>query len=136
MKAKPAMCPRCQQSAPLSGDAARECAFERRYFSRVNWQCATVNALRTTIWRLADSGSRWAWHWRDDMGAGSIGCLWVPDDATAEGDGFYIIATWYKNRGKTDQLWRTTEGSDRVRLSLPEAEAAIEYYKETLDGPV
>jgi len=77
-------CKLCKGLSEKRKDLAPMCAFPRGVFSRDNWNCATMNALR---YLARERG----YISRDDLEAASIGVL-----RYSEG---YIVMTWYKERG-------------------------------------
>jgi hypothetical protein len=44
------------------------------------------------------------WEDRDDNRAASVGVIRIPDSDLKYQSG-YMVATWYKNRGTTGQMW-------------------------------
>lgn len=89
------------------------CAFGKNgVFKQDNWNCATMNVLREFAEELG-------FYHRDDMNAGSIG--FVPFE-----DG-YIVMTWYKNRGATDNAWIHFLDDPPRPVTEKDALAAIEY---------
>lgn len=109
-------CRMCRERGKTwAGDEPR-CAFENGLFSRDNWNCATMNALRERAEQLGSV-------FRDDLAAGSIGCVPFegPDDSG------YVVMTWYKDRGATgNAVVLRGDGGPRL-LTEQDALAALEY---------
>lgn len=83
-------CPRCiQQGWPENCGSPPECAFPRGWFEKENWNCATMNILRTQAERTTAYTS-------DDR----VAVLSMP--AQDDKDSGFILLAWYKNRGRTD----------------------------------
>lgn len=99
------------------------CAFEDNEFSSDNWNCATMNELRSISEEVGMG-------WRDDLSCGSIGYVpmdndYAPDDF--ETNGGYIVMTWYKERGRTGNAVFMTD-DETVPLTIKHAEVAIHAY--------
>ena len=84
----------------------RECAFKDGQFSPNNWNCGVLHVIRGAMY-YADQHEGWLY--RNDM-IGSYGVLivavpstdpTVPDDYDLSG---LLVANWYKDRGRTDDL--------------------------------
>lgn len=92
------------------GDNPR-CAFDAAgKFTKDNWNCATLNVLRTFAL------SRGLAHRRGDSGFASIPVL--------DESGTVIVLTWYKSRGCTTDAMIACDGFEPLHLST--AEYAIE----------
>jgi len=81
-----------------NGDDPR-CAFESNKFDNDNWNCATMNKLRSIA--SVDYGNRTTFWSRDDIISASIGVVKILDDTLPQVG--WIVMTWYKSRGKTGQ---------------------------------
>jgi hypothetical protein len=117
------ICELCEKD-PKPGHFAerRRCAFEAEEFSRDNWQCGTMNALR-------DAGE--AFSLRDDEQNGSICVVPIPwnDNQLAQG---YIVLGYYKNRGRTGSAVIVEEDEEPRRLTHSVAAlVAAEFLKAT-----
>lgn len=100
------------------------CAFPDGVFTSSNWQCATANALRSFAYEAFDKQDWGKFCTRCDDE--SIGILWIPDTDNENLRGFfYIVMTYYKDRGCTSSLHFALDGEVRP-LTLKEAEDAIE----------
>lgn len=116
-------CQLCTERGKTWNGSDPKCAFENGVFSTDNWNCATINKLREIC--SDDFGGKrtdTTWEFRDDMSAGSFGCIWVP-----EGDeqGFYIVMSWYKRRGRVAWAYRMCDDDEPRPITLDEAMAAI-----------
>lgn len=117
-------CKMCKERGkpPWFGDDPR-CAFESGVFNTDNWNCATMNALRDLAEKLGTT-------YRDDLAAGSIG--YVPFEN--EDYSGYIVMTWYKNRGRTDNAVVMWVDEPLRELTEEDALLALEQGKELLQG--
>lgn len=115
-------CPRCVARGKTWQGDDPVCAFgDDGIFRTDNWNCATMNALRD----LAERGDS-CWSRRDDMGAGSIGVVSVYDGSAEEDwQGFYIVMTWYKGRGRTSRAYAMEDDHEPRPLTLAQAEMAL-----------
>ncbi len=99
------------------------CAFEDvgdgldQEFCPSNWMCATMLLLR----------DRCLWRHREDLSAGSIGVLPIPD--AVDGCRGYLVLAWYKDRGSTGRAYILNEDDDAEPLLLSQAEAILEATK-------
>lgn len=89
-----------------------KCAWEMTDFSSDNWNCATANALRDLI----------DYNFRDDMFSGSIGVIHIPENDIVQG---YVVMSWYKERGRTAQIWLFNDDDMPRPLLLKEAEEIV-----------
>jgi hypothetical protein len=94
-----------------------KCAFESRTFDSNNWQCQTANELRDIM----------DWTDRDDLRAASVGVIRIPeygaeDNETDNIQQGYLVATWYKDRGTTGQMWVMWDDEPPELLTLDTAE--------------
>ncbi len=131
------LCNEFYQKYPLSSDGkhvlSREdnfestsdpikCAFSSKdgLFSNNNWCCETASKLRELV----------EYNDRDDNRSASIGVLRIPEhnsDAD-DNDGIqqgYIVASWYKDRGKTGQMWVMWDDDEPQRLNLKTVEFVL-----------
>lgn len=115
-------CPLCRERGKTWEGSDPVCAFtsgglENR-FSFINWNCATMNKLRNIAEKLGLT-------YRDNLGAGSFGAL------PFEGPNYqgYIVMTWYKNRGKTDNAILMCYDEPIRELTLDIAMEAIQYWE-------
>jgi hypothetical protein len=82
-------CPLCARDPHPPDSDPRRCAFAGDgTFLSDNWSCVTMLRLR----------DRCVWVRRDDLSAGSIGVMPIPDGLSRQG---YLVLTWYKERGAT-----------------------------------
>lgn len=117
-------CKMCRERGKTWQGDDPQCAFNGEYFNTVNWNCATMNALRERAEEIGTAR-------RDDNAAASIG--YVPfENGDDELGGGYVVMTWYKNRGRTgfaqvmsDDYWPRPL-TEKVALS------ALEYSKRWL----
>lgn len=84
------------------------CAFEEGHiFARGNWGCELMIQLRNKA-----------------MNEGH--CVWCEDQWIAtipiEGEGEFVVITWYKARGQTDNAFRIATDGDIEPLTLEVAE--------------
>ena len=108
---KPKICPLCaSRGRPADFGSAPVCAFTGAgKFRPNNWMCATMLALRTAC-TLRD---------RDDMSAGSIGVLRMPEDGVLPQG--WLVLTWYKDRGTTSGAVIVGDTAKRYELTLARA---------------
>jgi hypothetical protein len=110
-----AACKRCIERGKTWNGGDPKCAFESGVFDTDNWMCATMNALR-------DKAEDNRVYNNDQSGA------LLPD-----GEGSYIVLSWYKNRGRTEGAWVFDE-SDLERLTLENAEALLDGKEMTTEN--
>lgn len=107
-------CPRCVATGKPPNMATPTCAFTARgAFRPSNWSCSTMLALREAC----------AWRERDDLSAGSIGVVSVPDTGAAPQG--YLVLTWYKQRGTTPGAVILDSDGKQHRLTLKRAECVL-----------
>jgi len=105
----PKACPACKKRGKTWMGEDPDCAFMTGEFDPDNWNCATMNALRSL--EEIPQARRWCC---DDQSL-----LVFP----LEGE--FIILSWYKNRGRTDGAWMLY--SDLIEpLSLEAAERFLQ----------
>jgi hypothetical protein len=109
-----AVCKRCIERGKTWNGGDPKCAFESGVFDTDNWMCATMNALRdkaedNRVYNNEQSGAL------------------LPD-----GEGSYIVLSWYKNRGRTEGAWVFDE-SDIEPLTLENAEALLDGKEMTTE---
>ena len=108
-------CKRCvERGKPAHFGNDPRCAFESGVFSTDNWQCATMNQLHQICTQARE----------DDE---SIGYIRLPDSADV--DGFYIVMTWYKNRGATGNAVIMGDDYPVTELTLEIAELVLDARK-------
>ncbi len=76
-------CERCQKRVKDWNGDDPTCAFLGGVFNIENWNCATMNELRS----LAESSTVWS----EDNNFGVVPY-----------DGLFVLMKWYKRRGRTD----------------------------------
>lgn len=109
-------CKLCNERGQTWSGGAPKCSFENGIFSNEGWNCATANALRDL---LPDAGNHEYDTFRTRCDDESFGLLSVPDFG-------FIVMTWYKDRGRTGQIYYMMDEQKPRPLTLAEAEAAIE----------
>ncbi len=69
-----------------------------------------------------------AWGRRDDLSAGSIGVIDLPDDMGPANDGIrgYLVLTWYKERGATPGAIILADEGKQHALTLTRAQRILE----------
>jgi hypothetical protein len=117
-------CRLCEERGKTWEGSDPKCAFEKGVFTTNNWNCATLNKLRSISRELET-------YQRDDMSCGSIGYVpmsndYAPDDFDTYGG--YIVMTWYKDRGRTGNALFITD-EETIPLTLKHAELAIKTYE-------
>lgn len=108
-----------------------KCAFPNGVFSWDNWNCETVNILRTLAGEDDKDREYFHAYHRDDMRSASIGVLIIPGEDTEEDDGTqqgYLIMTWYKSRGATGQAYVMCDDIKPEPLTLKTAEFIIRNF--------
>lgn len=108
------------------------CAFEDgASFSRDNWNCATVNAIRDICYEGQRQLQRGVdYQYCDDQKYATINIhdILTDDETINLGDALWV--SWYKNRGRTDEMWMLG-GGDPPRLPTEQDCRIIirKYYK-------
>lgn len=112
--AKPWMCARCKAGSRDNGLSKRRCAFTKSgRFRKNNWCCETMMALRgAAVFRE-----------RDDLSAGSIAVLPVPDTLDVTG---WLSLSYYKDRGTSGGAVILGDEGQRHSLTLTRAERILE----------
>lgn len=119
-------CKMCNERGQTWSGGAPKCSFENGVFSNEGWMCATANALRDL---LPEPGQHDYSSFRTRCDDDSLGVLWVPEFG-------FIVMTWYKDRGRTGQIYYMMDEGTPRPLKLSEAESAIEIFtKEKATGP-
>jgi hypothetical protein len=130
---KDKVCSECKARGKIWNGSDPKCAFTGGAFNEKNWNCATVNILRFIIEAAFDDDHTTkvirhpAWKCRNDGGAGTIGVLLIPEEIDLPG---YIVMTWYKNRGKTEQAWVINDSNPPRALTIQEAELVITFFRD------
>ena len=124
------------------------CAFDHAgLFQTDNWNCATMNNLRTLAETLqeTDAGGYRRWGPTD----ASLCVIPIPDDTCypegvsypdpdwPEGRDFaagFIVLSFYKNRGRTAQAWVMWDDFPVRPLTLHDAEATLRAYHPALSS--
>jgi hypothetical protein len=102
-----------------------EPSLDTNIFNPENWQCATMTALR----ELSKSEKPGTFHYRDDFHGQSIGVVHVCcKDNEVYGPGFYIVMTWYKNRGCCAQAFIMDDERMPSKLTLSAAKLALKDF--------
>lgn len=112
-------CPRCRQSYPsrpadFNSDVV--CAFLSGKFSIDNWACATMQKLRSQ--EVLGSTNGYANHKFNEDENGAM----LPD-----GQGGFLILSWYKRRGRTQFARMLNVGAELRDVTLEDAERVIAY---------
>lgn len=106
-------CKLCKERGiPKHFGSPPKCAFKSKTFSGDNWNCATMNALRSICsdgytQGQTERGKTLVFSLRDDMDCGSIGVI------PCHEEGVYLVMTWYKQRGCTSDAILLTDGERR-----------------------
>ena len=87
-----------------------KCAFESGTFNGDNWQCATMNELRTMCGNYKNPN--------EDQYAEIL-------RASEDAECTHIVLTWYKCRGRTEGAWMLFDEKPPQPLTLEEAENII-----------
>jgi hypothetical protein len=109
-----------------------KCAFETSVFDPKNWNCATMNKLRS-IASAFDPDSLPAYQsfgWSTRFCDISLAVITV-----SESDNYgerFVVLSWYKERGRTGQAWVFCEDAEPERLTLEMAEIVIKQNRATL----
>lgn len=109
------------------------CAFTEGVFSPDNWNCQTVGKLRDLCYEGQEKMPAGVdYQYCDDQKYASIHIddVWVDDKWI----GLCLWITWYKNRGRTDDMWilnadKYNENPPR-RPTEVECLAVIDYYQK------
>lgn len=127
------VCRRCRERGrPSNFGSEPKCAWpDGGAFNPENWQCATANELRDLAYEAVGKNmwDRYCTRTEDE----SLAVLWVPSrevDGRFCGGAFFIVMTYYKDRGRTSGIHYALDGVIRP-LTLAEAEEAIEILIET-----
>lgn len=96
-------CTKCKDTPKFWKGADQKCAFSNGpEWSADNWNCATTGLIR----RLFDGSEDGTLpegvvlQWINDQNTGMICAQGIADDRPLS-----LWVTWYKNRGRTEQMW-------------------------------
>ena len=104
-----------------------KCAFEGFTFSALNWNCATMNRLRS-IARGEYKAAR--------CSPPALACAeddyvavipFIDDDLDMPR---FIVIGWYKSRGKTERAFIYRDGDHPENLPWQAAKTCIDYYEK------
>jgi hypothetical protein len=109
---KEGSCEHCgREWQPENYGNPRQCAFEGKEFSGSNWNCGLVGAIRGEMYDNESEAHALRVR-RDDQSHAAL-FVAVPGEDPAGCDGYslfgMIVANWYKDRGRTDELYWTTQ---------------------------
>lgn len=104
-------CKRCRERGQTWKGDPPVCGFSEDFFSKENYQCATLNQLRffSDDEHTVDSEEQHL--------------------STLPFGGRFIILSWYKNRGRTEGAW-TIDGLTVRSLTLAIAEEFLELLEQ------
>lgn len=102
-----------------------KCAFENGVFSRDNWSCATIHALRDIVYEGQKLPSGIDYQYCDDQKYATI----KVSELDLDGHPYALWISWYKNRGATDALWLLFDDFAPRRPMESEVLAIINHYK-------
>ena len=108
---------------------AIKCGFdEEGQFKTDNWNCMTLNELRDIAEQSED-----CYFYRDDLYAGTIYVLPIPEPPGDEIQRGYVILTCYKERGHIGNAIVINDEDEHIeKLSLKTAEWVIKAYRGKL----
>jgi len=84
-------CKMCIERGQTWNGSVPHCGFDAGTFSRENWNCATINALRD----IAGNTKQYD----EDQYYAFVRCAEFGD---------FLYLSWYKNRGRTEHMWIVT----------------------------
>jgi len=121
-------CKRCGISKNWSGSDIR-CPFQdSEEFSDENWNCGIINQIRE-LCELAMEGTDKRLHYQycDDQKYVTINIDNIElDDRSI---GMCLWVTWYKSRGRTDDMWILDSRAAPRRPKFEELKKIIDYYE-------
>jgi hypothetical protein len=112
-------CVLCGERKKESHGPSPRCAFIDGLFQKDNFDCATMNKLRTIANSLGTT-------WRDDQTSGSIG--YVPFGGSTQSGN--IVMTWNKDRGTTGNAVIMLDSNEPQPLSEENASEAIKWQRK------
>ena len=106
------------------------CYFDK---PKLNWRCATINAIRDIVYEEQDLPNGVHYEYCDDEKFATINIHDIEDDG-GNYIGRCLYVAWYKSRSGTEALW-ILDGRDDIPRQPTENEliAIIAYYKEIVD---
>lgn len=129
-------CMACRQydlkKSPDDDAVKTTCAFEKASFNSDNWNCKTVDLVRDYFGEYGDDcGLSAVYRWREDQ---SIGMLDIPDidwepESDRDGAPLSLWVTWYKRRGRTEQMWLMYDDAPPRQPTEPEILMIMEAVK-------
>ena len=105
------------------GDAPR-CAFSEGVFGE-NWNCATVNMVRDVCYEGQVLDPLVHYQYCDDQ---KYSCINLYEVEGLSGDPYAAWLTWYKNRGRTDQIWLLYNHQPPQRPTEKDILKIVEYF--------
>lgn len=120
-------CKLCKEHELDLKGSASVCAFEGRFAN--NYMCSTLSKLRTLCLRAEDEEISGLQHYfKNDQHY----CTIDISDVLMEDESFGVAlwVTWYKSRGRTEQIWVLDDANVPRRPTETEVLAICHYYEE------
>ena len=117
-------CKLCKERVKSWGGDNPRCAFtDGGEYSTDNWNCATVNEIRSITYEGGKLSRLVDYRYCSDQKYATIKI----DDCDIEDGPLALWLTWYKNRGATGEIWLLFDGNDPRRPTENDLLEIIRY---------
>ena len=122
-------CEKCGQIKDWNGDSPK-CPFKTQNTFADNWNCGHINKIRD-LCDTAMNGEDYRLHYQycDDQKYVTINTSDIDYNKDEDaGLGLCLWVTWYKSRGRTEQMWILGEYGKPKNPTFEQLQLIIEYY--------
>ncbi len=122
-------CKKCQVKVKDWKGEDANCAFNDREFDTDNWNCDTCNDIREICsdWNQEfPDGVQYRYCDDQKYATMDINEIELDDECI----GMTLWVSWYKSRGRTEEMWILEVGRDPRRPTEKELLAIIDFYKK------
>lgn len=99
-------CAACKERGQTWNGDPPKCAFRGgKPFSPDNWNCATVGMIRDIVYEGGVLPSEVDYQWCDDQKYATVNVSQIEELGALA-----LWVTWYKSRGRTEEMWLLTSG--------------------------
>lgn len=104
-----------------------QCAFRSEIFSENNWCCCTLDLIRDLCYERKNSHHYINYQYCEDQKYATINISYINEVA---GDTLWI--SWYKNRGKTDNMWILDSYNNPTRPTEKDCLLIAKYFQNLI----
>jgi hypothetical protein len=119
-------CAMCKARGKTWQGSDPTCGFESSEFSTDNWNCATIGAIRSICYEGNELPAGVDYQYCEDQKYATI----KVDHIDGLGGALALWLTWYKCRGRTDEMWLLFDGLSPRRPTAEECELIAAAYGE------